>query len=301
MLSLKNLFKEKKKHRPLKGIDKQEIDMEISRNIPFGICENSRETKLIVSLTSFPDRMNDIHYCIYSLLNQTLKPDMIILWLAEEQYPEKEKNLPDTLLNLTNYGLTIKWCKNLYSYKKLIPTLLEYPDAIVITTDDDVFYEKDCIEKLYNSYLKTPDCIVCHRGHRMLWNPFTHKPFKYKKWQRAIDGESINYKNFQTGAGAVLYPPHCFYKDITDIKTFTELAPHADDIWFWAMAVLNNKKIKIVKNNISDLTYVNPERDRGLSGGLTLFSLNKKGGNDIQLENILTHYPEITKIVNSQI
>lgn len=297
MINLKNLFFKKRKKRPLKGIDKAELDREMSENIPYGINSEKRNPQLIVSLTSFPDRMNDIHYCIYSLLNQTLKPDMLILWLAEEQYPEKEKNLPQTLLNLTEYGLTIKWCKNLYSYKKLIPTIQEYPDAVIITTDDDVFYEKDCIEKLYNSYQQTPECIICHRGHRISWNPFTQKPLRYKTWKKAIDGESISFKNFQTGAGGVLYPPNCFYKDITNIELFTELAPNADDIWFWAMSVLNNRKIKIPKNNITELTYVNPDRDRGLSGGLTLFSLNKKGGNDMQMEKVLNHYPQIKKIV----
>ena len=76
------------------------------------------------------------------------------------------------------------------------------------------------------------------------------------------------------------------------------MAPHADDIWFWAMAVLNNTQIKVVKNNIKTNTYINPERERGLTGELTLFASNKKGGNDIQMMNILKNYPPLKEIIN---
>jgi hypothetical protein len=45
------------------------------------------EPRAIVSLTSCPERMYDIHFCTFSLLNQITKPDAVILWLAEEQFP----------------------------------------------------------------------------------------------------------------------------------------------------------------------------------------------------------------------
>lgn len=296
MFSFKNLFKKK---CSLKSINKEKLDKDISKFNSCGINDIPRTPKLIVSLTSFPQRMYDIHYCLYSLLKQTLKPDMIILWLAEEQFPNKEKDIPQEVLSLQKFGLTIKWCKNLYSYKKLIPALIEYPDDIIVTTDDDVFYEKDCIEKLYKSYLETPGVISCHRGHRIITDANGNFAI-YKKWKKKISGESINFKNFFTGVGAVLYPPHSLYKDITNIELFTKLAPHADDIWFWAMAVLNNTPIKVIKNNIKNNTYINPERERGLTGELTLAASNyKKGGNDIQMANVISYYPQIKEIINN--
>ncbi len=295
MFSFKNLFKKK---CSLKSINKEKLDKDISKFNSCGINDIPRTPKLIVSLTSFPQRMYDIHYCLYSLLKQTLKPDMIILWLAEDQFPNKEKDIPQEVLSLQKFGLTIKWCKNLYSYKKLIPALIEYPDDIIVTTDDDVFYEKDCIEKLYKSYIETPDTISCHRCHRIKTGK-NGEILSYKKWTKKISGESVSFKNFFTGAGAVLYPPHSLYKDVKNIELFTKLAPHADDIWFWAMAVLNNTQIKVVKNNIKTNTYINPERERGLTGELTLFASNKKGGNDIQMANVISYYPQIKEIINN--
>ena len=56
----------------------------------FGLNKTEeREKQLIVTLTSFPERINEVHLCINTLLNQTLKPDKIILWLAEEEFPNK--------------------------------------------------------------------------------------------------------------------------------------------------------------------------------------------------------------------
>ena len=78
------------------GINKEKVSFEIEKFLNSsgsGITNKKREFELIVSLTSYPDRMYDIHYCIYSLLKQSLKPNKIILWLGEEQFPNRDKEL----------------------------------------------------------------------------------------------------------------------------------------------------------------------------------------------------------------
>ncbi len=47
--------------------------------------------RLICSLTTFPARINGITSVLNSVYNQTLQPDLLILWLAEDQFPEKEQ------------------------------------------------------------------------------------------------------------------------------------------------------------------------------------------------------------------
>ena len=42
---------------------------------------------------------------------------------------------------------------------------------------------------------------------------------------------------------------------------------------------------------------INPERERGLTNEITLFQTNKKGGNDLQLEKVINHYPQILDIL----
>ena len=242
------------------GINKEQLSYDIENFKNSGINEQQRTTKLIVSLTSFPERMYDLHFCLYSLLTQTLKPDEVILWLAADEFPNKEADLPQKVLKLKENGLTIKWCENIGSYKKLIPALKEYPDDIIVTADDDIFYPSVWLEKLYSSYLKNSEYIHCHRAHKITFDASgCIEP--YEKWKKCIDDKTASFINFFTGAGGILYPPNCFYKDILNEDIFTQLAPRADDIWFWAMCVLNNKKIKVIENSINQITYTNPARE----------------------------------------
>ena len=310
--SYKNYFKQKysylynkdiifdKKFKQL-TVNKDILENKINNFNTLGITTSTREQKLIVSLTSFPQRIKEIKYTLYSLLNQTLKPDKIILWLADSQFPNKEKDLPKEILNFKNNGLSIEWCDDLKSYKKLIPALLKYPQAVIITADDDVYYRENWLELLYNSYLKNPNMVHCHRAHQVAIEKQGTENIintNYKKWKKKIKIAEPSLLNFITGVGGVLYPPHSLYKDVSNIDLFKKLSPYADDIWFWAMAVLNNTKINIVKNNQIKLIYINPERETKNNDDFTLSKINNaERKNEEQLENVLSYYKDKIKFV----
>ena len=253
--------------------------------------EGGRDRKIIVNLTSFPERMYDIHYCLYSLLNQSCRPDMLVLWLAEEEFPGKEKDIPSKVLKLRRNGLTIKWCRNLHSYKKLIPALRAFPNDILVTADDDIFYPENWLESLYESYLGNPEFIHSHRAHRIKLEDGRVAP--YSAWEKCVADVFPSYLNFLTSGGGVLAVPGHFHRDMTEERLFRSLCPQGDDIWFWAMAVMNGTRVNVVKNPVNNITYINPEREFNLNGERTLFSQNKAGGNDKQLAAVLEHYPEI--------
>lgn len=256
-----------------------------------GLSKDQRNPKLIVSLTSFKERIQEVHLAINTMLQQTLQPDMIILWLSQEEFPDKK--LPEKLIELTKYGLTIKWTeKNLKSYKKLIPALQEYPNDIIVLADDDVYYQKTWLEKLYKSYLNDPKAIHCHRAHRIRLDEHNNI-MPYSQWERCVTKQYPQEIYLATGCLGILIPPMSLHEDSTNIKTFTNLAPNADDIWIWAMMTLNNTKLHIVEHNIKDLIYVNPEREFGIINGLTLYKYNFNGGNDKQIQAILNHYPQL--------
>jgi len=284
--SIKN--KNELKRKGVVFINKREIINASKHLKALPSLNDNKKQKIIVSLTSFPERIPDIFFNLYSLLNQTFQPDMIILWLAEEQFPRKENDIPKRVLNLQQYGLTIKWCKDVKSYKKLIYSLQEYPDDIIVTADDDIYYPENWLELLYNSYLREPEHIHCHRAHRITFND-TGKIDLYKNWSWCISSQESTYLNFCTTGGGVLYPPGSLYKDAFNEQLFMKFCPTADDIWFWAMAVLNNTKIRIVDKNITNLIYTNPEVEFGVKNGSTLFKENLNANNE-QLKNVLEFY-----------
>lgn len=246
--------------------------------------------------------MKEIKYTLYSLLNQTLKPDKIILWLTSSQFPNKEDDLTDDILNFKKNGLSIKWCdEEIKSYTKLIPSLKEYSNDIIITADDDIFYREDWLELLYKSYIENPEFIHCHRAHQVAIEKQGTENIintNYKKWKKKIKIAEPSLLNFITGVGGVLYPLHSLYKDVSNIDLFKKLSPYADDIWFWTMAILNNTKINIVKNNQIKLIYTNPERETKNNDDFTLSKINNaERKNEEQLENVLSYYKDKIKFV----
>jgi len=282
----------------IKYIDKSEISRKIdSARDMSGIFEGKRTPRLVVSLTSYPGRMSDLKYTLHSLLNQSVKPDEIVLWLTYEEVPDKEKAISDDILKFKNNGLTIKFCHNLKCYNKLIPALREYPEDIIITFDDDIYYEEDRLERLYMAYQENPQYIHCHRAHKILFDKKGNiKP--YNSWTFAIDWEQVNpsFLNFLTGVGGVLYPPHSLHQDVFNEELIRRLSPNNDDIWFWAMAVLQGTKINLVKENMKEVVYVNPGEQLGLTGGTLMATNVGENRNDEQLKAVLEHYKLEDKI-----
>ena len=70
-----------------------------------------------------------------------------------------------------------------------------------------------------------------------------------KEWDKCVNSEIAKFTNFPIGAGGILYPPNSFKKEIFRPDVFLKCAPYNDDIWFWIMAVMNNKKFRVVKNH----------------------------------------------------
>jgi hypothetical protein len=271
-------------------IDRKKI-LRDSKNLqPLPGPSRARAPRLIVSLTSFPQRIPEIFFNLYSLLDQTIKPDMLLLWLAVEQFPNKEKDLPKRVRDLDKYGVTIKWCADLQSYKKLIPALKEYPNDIIVTADDDIYYPQDWLELLYQSYLREPQFVHCHRAHRVTFDE-SGEIDSYNHWPNGISTDEPSYLNFCTTGGGALYPPGSLYQDVSRPDLFMKLCPTADDVWFWAMAVLNDRKIRVVDRNIAELIALDPELEYEMKDGVTLYGINKNA-NDDQIKRVVDFYQD---------
>lgn len=261
----------------------------------YGLTDKNRKPKLIVSLTSYPARINSVHKTIRTILTQSLKPDKVILWLEKSEFQGGEKDLPAELLMLKEYGLSIEWTDfGLRSYKKLIPALLKYPDDIIVTTDDDVLYSPKMIESLYNEYLKDTSNIYVKRAVRLgLKNNEI-----YNISSRKYDYHDLGYPSYfnqQMGAAACLYPPHALHSDCTNIEKLKKLLPTHDDVYFKVMATLNRVKVKVVGGFNEDLNIIEETQNVGL------ININKTGAQGVSLNEaykiMQQEYPEIIQIL----
>ena len=68
-----------------------------------------RHPRIIVSMTSYPARINTVHLAIRSLLAQKVLPDKIVLWLCKSDFPNRETDLPQTLRDVLWHDVEIRW------------------------------------------------------------------------------------------------------------------------------------------------------------------------------------------------
>jgi len=237
----------------------------------------------IISLTSFPKRIDIIHIAIESIFRQTIKPSRIILWLSKEEFPQEAKTLPQNLLRLKEFGLEICFVEgNLKAHKKYFYTLKNENDKCVITIDDDLYYPIDTIERLINLHKKYPSC-VCANITRCININSDNQFSTYKSWKKESGiFHSVNKKNVAIGMGGVLYPNDFRPDGIFDIDNIISKCPLADDLW------LKAHETKCGVNVASGISFFpHPiELPNTIENGLQKQNMSNNNLNDSQWQNV---------------
>lgn len=240
--------------------------------------ENNRETPIIISLASDRDHFSELPLTLYSLLNQNLKPDKIILWLDEDY--EDFAYLPYEITQFIKNGLEIRFAKNIGNYTKTIYALKEYPNTIIVTADDGIFYPANWLYKLYISYIANPKDIQVHKAVQ------ANTSIPFYKWKKSIK-ESSEHNNFMLDENGVLYPPNCFSKEVLRKDVFLKQAPDSATVWFWIMALVHDRKTRVVKNNLKTTIYTNFFKHFKYN---LIHNKAKNSANDIAIQALLKLY-----------
>lgn len=247
-----------------------------------GICTDS---KVIVSLTTHPMRIKTVWITIASLLQQTVKPHLIILWLAEEQFPEKK--LPKSLLRLQKRGLQICFCEDLKPHKKYFYAMLKYPKYYIVTADDDIFYPEDHIERLWEAHKLYPTAIICHWSHRIEFDE-TGQFTPYNSWEDN-GKETPSYRTLAIGCNGILYPPGSIPKNAFVKENIMKEALFTDDLWLKCMEILNGRKT--LNCNDTVLIYFNILSAQ--KSGLWKKNTDGEKNNDRVWNRLTQLYPEV--------
>lgn len=247
------------------------------------------EIEIIISLTSYGKRVSEsAPYAIYTLFKQDMLPHKVILNLDYDNW--NDNNLPSSINRLKMSGLIVDYCKDIRSYKKLIPTLEKYSDSIIITVDDDMYYNPKLLSELINAFsMSDKKTILCHYAYVV-----ERKNGKFtftKDWRKEGNSYSI-YSPL--GVGGVLYPPNIFDSEVFKDDIFMRLSPTADDLWFWVMAIRRKIKIELLKES-SNNENIPIDRIMQLAENAIksdgLFVENCLNGmNDIQLQKLFDYY-----------
>ncbi|MEA5549338.1 hypothetical protein VB816_30580, partial [Limnoraphis robusta CCNP1324] len=159
--------------------------------------------------------------------------------------PGIDHRLPPQLGKLERRGLEIRRHNDIGPLTKIVPTLKRYPEALVVTADDDMFYPHDWLEELYDAYLREPGIIHAHRAHRMTFDSGRVRPYREWEWE-APGFQGPSFDLFPTGVGGVLYAPGHLHREVMNERAYLQLSPKADDVWLKAMSLLNGVQCKKV-------------------------------------------------------
>lgn len=197
--------------------------------------------KLIVSLTTKPDRVMKTWLVLESILRQKRKPDALILYLAREEFRDEEM-LPKKVLSLKRRGLQIVFVEeNLKPHNKYFNAMSSFPKADIITVDDDKIYPPNLVGALEKGRKAYPGQICAVMTRKIEVSGW--KIREYVKWKIEARNEGPSHGLISLGVCGVLYPAGCLHQDAFDIERLKSKALFADDLWIKIMALKNNVQV----------------------------------------------------------
>src|SRR5213080_2603364 len=191
--------------------------------------------RIIVSLSTVPDRINNLRPTIRSLLKQTRPPDEIVLAIPEFSVREQRPYVvPKCIFQLPR--VRVLRCREDYGpATKFIAAIQDElaagrENTLIMVVDDDRLYPRDALETYLHFNNQFPDAALCFRGAAM---PST------LDWD---DAKMIYAKDLRdprpvaviTGCGSYLVQPRFFDQSLWNYSVAPSVAFYIDDIWISA-------------------------------------------------------------------
>lgn len=229
--------------------------------LPIKKSKNLSE-RTIVTLTSYPSRLPQLHVVIRSLLKQNVAPKKIILYLGTDT---KDSDIPQNLKKLTKYNFEIRTgYEDLKPHKKYFFAMQEFPNYTIITVDDDLIYDKNLVGDLLECAKKNPGCI-CARRVNLITKDKNGNLNPYSKWKWEYKNEKTpSHALIATGCGGILYPPNLLPTETFNKNAIKEYCLNTDDIWLKFMEVKNNVKVVFSNNKVVHPLTLRHTQESGL-------------------------------------
>ncbi|MGR5340808.1 glycosyl transferase [Vibrio astriarenae] len=259
-------------------------DLALNSEQPLVCDEPNNCSPLVVSLTTYSERINLVHLTIESISQQSIKPERLVLWLDENEF--NEDNLPITIKRQIQRGLEVKFCPNYRSYKKIYPTVTSYPDHNIVTLDDDFIYPFDFIEQLVRESVKYPNAIVGHRTHQISLDK-SGDLLPYKRWKKETQDNLSPHLNFVTTGSGTIFPSKVAAALFSEGDVFSQICPSADDVWINFKAIEQQiPRYKVPDNRLFKRRFIHIPDE--FSIGLHQENVGQ-GGNDNQILEVIKH------------
>lgn len=201
------------------------------------------DRRVIASLSTVPNRINNLSATIRSLLKQTRPPDEIVLAVPEYSIREARPYVvPKYVLGLPRVRI-LRSPTDWGPATKFIPVIQEEltanrHDTLIMVVDDDRVYPRDALETYLYYNQQLPEAALCFRGAAM---PRT------LDWRdaRMIKGNQLREPHrvaVVTGCGSFAVQSGFFDQSLWDYSNAPEAAFYMDDIWVSGCLARRNVK-----------------------------------------------------------
>ena len=188
--------------------------------------------RVIASLSTVPDRINNLRPTIRSLLNQTRPPDEIVLSIPEFSLREQRPYVVPKYISRLPRVRVLHCAEDWGPATKFIGAIQDElaagrQNTLIMVVDDDRLYPRDAIETYlyYNEQL--PDAALCFRGAAM---PST-LDWDDAKMIRASELREPRQVAVITGCGSYWIQPRFFDESLWTYSVAPQVAFDIDDIW----------------------------------------------------------------------
>ena len=191
--------------------------------------------RVIVSLSTVPDRIDNLRPTIRSLLKQTRPPDEIILAIPEFSVREQRPYVVPKYISRLPRVRVLHCAEDWGPATKFIGAIQDElaagrENSLIMVVDDDRLYPRDALETYLYYSEQLPNAALCFRGAAM---PST------LDWD---DAKMIYAKDLReprpvaviTGCGSYLVRARFFDRSLWDYSGAPSVAFHIDDIWISA-------------------------------------------------------------------
>lgn len=246
---------------------------------PFTARPHGRSEEVILSLTSHRPRFQCLPWTLECLLRQSVRADRILVWIDTPDLP----HITPHMRAMETRGVEFReTSRNLRPFNKIIHTLKEFPAAIIVTVDDDIYYKPTMLEELLKEWSGNNKEIVCHYAERITVDSEGNKR-AFRDWEKVKGPLHSAYDIVPYGFGGVLYPPQALPEETLDIEKFTRLCPHADDIWLYWMGRMNGCTYRKTIADVNVLEWPSTQ-------SVGLKNNNMSNGNDKQIQQMVKEY-----------
>jgi hypothetical protein len=203
--------------------------------------------RVIASLSTVPDRINNLGPTIRSLLKQTRPPDEIVLAIPEFSVREQRPYIVPKYISRLPRVRVLRCREDWGPATKFIGAIQDElaagrENTLIMVVDDDRLYPRDALESYLYYSEQLPNAALCFRGAVM---PST-LDWDDAKMTYAKDLREPRPVAVITGCGSYLVRPRFFDQSLWDYSGAPPVAFYIDDIWISARLSLRGVKRYVV-------------------------------------------------------